>query len=348
MTSSARRLQLWFFPIGLPLLLASAWIALNTGPLPTHPLAILKAFAHGPSAPADANLQTLHAVLWQIRLPRLLVAIMVGAGLGAAGACLQGLFRNPLADPGLIGVASGGAVGTFIGILLLGTFSTPLLNTIGIPLFAMSGALASTALVYHTARIAGKTHVSSLLLAGIAINAMASAIVGLLLYVSDNDALRRFTFWTLGSLADATWREALLLLPFVGIPLLLLPRDRLGLNAFLLGEAEAWHLGFNTQAIKRRIIILCAAMVGATVAFCGLIGFVGLVIPHLARLILGPDFRRLLPASMLLGALLLVLADVAARTLNPPSEIPIGILTSLIGAPFFLFLIYQRKRQLSC
>ncbi len=165
--------------------------------------------------------------------------------------------------------------------------------------------------------------------------------------MSDNDALRRFTFWTLGSLHTTTWKSFLILAPVVFIPMAILPRFRTALNAFLLGEAEAYHLGFNTQRVKRIVILLCALMVGVTVAFCGLIGFVGLVVPHLVRMIWGPDFRRSIPASALMGALLVMAADLLARTVNAPAEIPIGVVTSLVGAPFFLYLIYRRKRQLS-
>ncbi len=201
--------------------------------------------------------------------------------------------------------------------------------------------------VLGVARIAGKTHISTLLLAGIAVNALAGAIVGAVLYTSDNDALRRFTFWTLGSLHTTTWQTVGIMAPFVILPLLILPRYRSALNAFLLGEAEAYHLGFNTQVVKRIVVGLCAVMVGVTVAFCGLIGFVGLVVPHLVRMIWGPDFRRLIPASALLGAILVLAADLLARTVNAPAEIPIGVVTSLLGAPFFLYLIQRRKRQLS-
>lgn len=293
--------------------------------------------------------QRIVTVIWDIRLPRVLVAMGVGAALATAGACLQGLFRNPLADPGLIGVSSGGAIGSILAIGSLGWLGPAdgIIASLHVPFWAMAGAMAATFLVYHVARIAGKTHVSTLLLAGIAVNALAGAVVGAILYLSDNDALRRFTFWTLGSLHTTTWKSVALMSPFILIPLAILPRYRTALNAFLLGEAEAYHLGFNTQRTKRMVITLCALMVGVTVAFCGLVGFVGLVVPHLVRLIWGPDFRRLIPASALLGALLVMAADLLARTINAPAEVPIGVVTALVGAPFFLYLIHRRKRQLS-
>jgi iron complex transport system permease protein len=278
-----------------------------------------------------------------------MMAMMVGAALATAGACLQGLFRNPLADPGLIGVSSGGAIGSILAISSVGILvpAHGLLAQLQVPFWAMLGAMGTTFTVYRIARIAGKTHISTLLLAGIAVNALAGAIVGAVLYLSDNDALRRFTFWTLGSLHTTTWKSLAMMTPFILLPLGILPRYRVALNAFLLGEAEAYHLGFNTQWTKRVVITMCALMVGVTVAYCGLIGFVGLVVPHLVRLIWGPDFRRLIPASALLGALLVLMADLLARTVNAPAEIPIGVVTSLVGAPFFLYLIYLRKRQLS-
>ncbi len=336
----------WMLPLLFAGLLVAGLLSLKEGPMETGVVEIARALAGGEMSETEQRIRT---VVLDIRLPRLLTAALVGGALATAGACLQGLFRNPLADPGLIGVSSGGAIGSIAAISTMGmlTPTSTLLAGLYIPVLAITGALGTTFLVYNVARIAGKTHISTLLLAGIAVNALAGAIVGAVLYMSDNDALRRFTFWTLGSLHTTTWRSLLLLAPFVLIPLAILPRYRAALNAFLLGEAEAYHLGFSTQKVKRMLILLCSLMVGSTVAFCGLIGFVGLVVPHLVRMIWGPDFRRLVPASALMGALLVVGADLLARTVNAPSEIPIGVVTSLVGAPFFLYLIYRRKRQLA-
>lgn len=341
----------WMFPLFSGGLVLLALLALMLGPLKTDPWAVLGILANKLSLgywPEGIDTRVA-AVVWEIRLPRVLVALGVGAALATAGACLQGLFRNPLADPGLIGVSSGGAIGSILAIGSVGLIPglSGWLATIQVPLWAMLGAMLTTFIVYRIARIAGKTHISTLLLAGIAVNALAGAIVGAVLYLSDNDALRRFTFWTLGSLHTTTWSSVAMMSPFILVPILVLPRYRNALNAFLLGEAEAYHLGFNTQWIKRIVVGLCAIMVGITVAFCGLIGFVGLVVPHVVRLIWGPDFRRLIPASALLGAFLVLAADLAARTVNAPAEIPIGVVTSLLGAPFFLYLIHRRKRQLS-
>lgn len=347
---SAGRSRVILLILGAGLLGVSA-LSLLLGPMETRAgavAAILLDWLSFGTWPGEVD-ERLATVVLDIRLPRILVAILVGASLATAGACLQGLFRNPLADPGLIGVSSGGAIGSILAISSFAPLlpAGSILAHLNIPFWAMLGAMGTTFAVYHVARIAGRTHISTLLLAGIAVNALAGAIVGAVLYMSDNDSLRRFTFWTLGSLHTTTWSSLRMMLPFIIIPLMILPRYRGALNAFLLGEAEAYHLGFNTQVIKRIIIGLCALMVGITVAFCGLIGFVGLVVPHLGRLLLGPDFRRLIPASALMGALLVVTADLASRTLNAPAEIPIGVVTSLIGAPFFLYLIYRRKRQLA-
>jgi iron complex transport system permease protein len=338
-------------PAGLAAgLLLLSLVSLSLGPLETPLREVLAALWQGLGGglwPVEADVRVA-TVVWEIRLPRVLAALGVGAALATAGACLQGLFRNPLADPGLIGVSSGGAIGAILAIAGLGWLGLEggWAASLPVPLLAMAGAMATTFLVYRIARIAGKTHISTLLLAGIAVNALAGSVVGAVLYLSDNEALRRFTFWTLGSLHTTTWKSVAMMAPFIVPPLLILPRYRGALNAFLLGEAEAYHLGFNTQWTKRMVVGLCAVMVGVTVAFCGLIGFVGLVVPHLARLMQGPDFRRLIPVSALLGALLVLAADLLARTANAPSEIPIGVVTSLIGAPFFLYLIHRRKRQL--
>lgn len=347
-TNRQRKWMLYMLMLGIVLI---GLISLKEGSLETGTGAVVQTILNRASmglygTDADARVAT---VVLDIRMPRMLMAMAVGAALATAGACLQGLFRNPLADPGLIGVSSGGAIGAIVAIGTVGAVA-PLGGLAAesyIPVMAATGALGTTFAVYKIARIAGKTHVSTLLLAGIAVNALAGAMVGAILYMSDNDALRRFTFWTLGSLHTTTWRSLLVMAPFVLVPLILLPRYRVALNAFLLGEAEAYHLGFNTQKVKRVVILLCALMVGVTVAFCGLIGFVGLVVPHLVRMIWGPDFRRLIPASALMGAMLVMAADLLARTINAPAEIPIGVVTSLVGAPFFLYLIYRRKKQLS-
>lgn len=288
------------------------------------------------------------AVFWEIRLPRMLMAILVGAALATSGATLQGLFRNPLADPGLIGVSSGSTVGAVLAMVLLTPFAW-IQQIPGFwltPLFAMAGGWAATAIAYQISRIGKRTHVSTLLLAGVAINAFAGATVGVALYLASNDQLRQLTFWMLGSLHRAEWTMIGVMIPLVAIPIFIIRHYRAALNAFMLGEAQAFQLGVPVQRLKWILISLNAIMVGAAVAFCGLIGFVGLVTPHILRLSIGPDHRLLLPTCALLGPILMLWADTLARTLNAPGEVPIGILTALIGAPFFLYLILLRKKSI--
>ncbi|MDF1818738.1 MAG: iron chelate uptake ABC transporter family permease subunit [Immundisolibacteraceae bacterium] len=290
------------------------------------------------------------AVLLAIRLPRVCLGALVGAALAISGGALQGLFRNPLADPGLIGVSTGSALAAACVIVLgsgvanmLPAFQTALL----LPLAAFLGGLLATLLVYAIASRDGQTDVAIMLLAGVALNAIAGAGIGLLVFVSSDAQLRDLNFWLLGSLSGVTWARLLPVIPFLTVPLLLLLTQARTLNALLLGETEAQHLGFDTQRSKQIIIVLAALAIGSSVALTGVIGFVGLVVPHLIRLLAGPDHRSLLPASMLLGASLMLIADLAARILVLPAELPVGILTSCVGGPFFLWLLltHRSRRQ---
>ena len=285
-------------------------------------------------------------VLLAIRLPRACLAVLVGAALAVAGASLQGLFRNPLADPGLIGVSTGAALGAAGVIVLGGSLSLGLSAAwldLLLPLAAFAGGLGTTLLVYRIASREGRTEVATMLLAGIALNAIAAAAIGLLIFISDDQALRDLNFWLLGSLGGITWDRLLIAAPLMLAPAMALPLLARPLNGLLLGETEALHLGFDVERVKRIAILLTALAVGASVALTGVIGFVGLVVPHLIRLTLGPDHRLLLPASALLGAILLLLADLLARTVVLPAELPIGILTSCVGGPFFLWLLLRRR-----
>jgi len=282
------------------------------------------------------------AVITAIRLPRLLLAVLVGSVLAVAGAAMQGLFRNPLADPGLIGVSSGAGLGA-VSVIVLGNWLPFLNGPLALPLAAALGGLLATIIVYRLGQSAGATDVATLLLAGIAINAIAGAGTGLLTYFSNDSELRSLTFWLMGSVAGSGWQQLLLAAPFMlvcGLALCLLGRP---LNAFLLGEDVALHLGYPVERIKAVTVLLCGVAVGAAVSMTGVIGFVGLVVPHVVRLIIGADHRLLLPASALLGGAGLVVADTAARTLVSPAELPIGILTTLLGGPFFLFLLLQNR-----
>ncbi|MCK6629243.1 MAG: iron ABC transporter permease [Anaerolineae bacterium] len=287
-------------------------------------------------------------VLLAIRLPRVVLGLLIGAALAVSGAAVQGLFRNPLADPTLIGIASGAALAAVAVIVLGATLFAGLTAWLGLytlPLAAFVGGMATTLLVYRLASNGGRTVVTTLLLAGIAINALTGAATGLLTFVATDEQLRSITFWGLGSLGGATWQSVATVTPFVILPLIGIPYLARPLNVLLLGEAEAGHLGVNVERVKQVIVLLVALAVGATVSVAGIIGFVGLVTPHLLRLLVGPDHRRLLPGSALLGATLLLAADLIARTIVIPAELPIGIVTAMLGAPFFLWLLLQDRRH---
>jgi iron complex transport system permease protein len=288
-------------------------------------------------------------VFWQLRLPRVLLALAVGSTLAVAGAMMQGLFRNPLADPGLVGVSSGAALGAVLMIVLgdrlvfLNFLQGPYL----IPGAALLGAWIVTWLILKLGSYEGATSVATLLLAGIAINAFVGAIIGLCTFLATDAQLRSLNFWMLGSLGGASWSSLALVLPFCLILLVVAPCTARALNALSLGEAESGHLGFQPERLKLLIILLTSVGVGGCVAQTGMIGFVGLVVPHLLRLTIGPDHRWLLPGSAILGAGLLVIADTIARTIVAPAEMPIGIITAAVGAPFFLMLLWQQKKRVA-
>lgn len=286
-------------------------------------------------------------VLMNIRLPRLLLGFLVGAALAVSGAMMQGLFRNPLADPGLVGVSSGAGLAAAATIVLGERFLAPTIGLPGhllLPLGAFLGGLAVTLVLYAIATREGRTSIATMLLAGIALGALAGAGTGLLTYLGDDAQLRDLTFWSLGSLGGATWAKLAIASAIILPVLAATPALARGLNALSLGEGEAYHLGFPVQRLKAAVILLVAAAVGASVAAAGAIGFVGIVAPHVLRLIVGPDHRLLLPLCAVLGGALLTVADLVARTLVAPAELPIGIVTAAIGAPFFLWLLLRRDR----
>lgn len=288
------------------------------------------------------------AVLMVIRLPRVVMGILIGASLAVSGAAIQGLFRNPLADPGLIGISSGAALAAALMIVLGSTVLSgvvALLGDLALPIAAFTGGVLTTLIIYQLSSVNGQTRVATMLLAGIAVNAIAGAGIGMMVFIANDDQLRDITFWSLGSLGRASWDTVLAMLPFLLLALIPLPFLARSLNALLLGEAEAGHLGINVERVKTVVIIMVALAVGAGVAVTGIIGFVGLVVPHLMRLFAGPDHRVVLPGSALLGASLLVGADLLARTVAIPAEIPIGIVTALVGGPFFLYLLLRDRTK---
>lgn len=285
-------------------------------------------------------------VLWDIRLPRLTLGLLVGAALAVGGAVMQGLFRNPLADPALVGVSAGAGLGAITAIVLAGVAPAWLAVFAGdhlVAIAAFSGGWASAMLLYQVSTRRGRTSVATMLLAGIALGALAGALSGILVYMADDRQLRDLTFWGLGSLGGASWEKVIAASPIIGLSIIAACTLGRGLNALALGEATASHIGLPVQRIKNIAILTVAGATGAAVAVSGGIGFIGIVVPHLLRLATGPDHRPLLVNSALLGALILVLADVIARTVIAPAELPIGIITAVIGAPVFLWILLRRR-----
>ncbi|RZS56364.1 iron complex transport system permease protein [Microcella putealis] len=289
-------------------------------------------------APTDPIVES---TLWVVRFPRIVMGLMVGAALAVAGAVMQAIFGNPLAEPGVVGVSSGAALGASIAI----TIGASVLGGPGVAVFAFLGGLVATLLVYAVARAGGRTEVVTLLLTGIAINAFAQAGIAFVLFIADSASREQIVFWQLGSIAGALWGQVLLVggvavLGTVGA--LLLARQ---LDLLALGERSARQLGVNVERLRIVAIVLVALLTGAAVAFTGIIAFVGLVVPHIIRMIIGPAHRGLIVASAVGGGALLVIADLLTRTLIAGAELPIGMLTSLVGGPFFFYLLYRQRRR---
>lgn len=321
------------------LLLTAAVTGLAVGASGTSLWGALAKIAAGHEVPLRDSV-----VLWDIRLPRVLMGCLVGAALAVSGAVLQGLFRNPLADPAIVGVSAGASLGAVTAIVLGSTLpAAALLGIWLVPSAAFTGALGATLILYRIATRQGRTSVATMLLAGIALTALAMALTGLLVYSADDAQLRDFTFWNLGSLAGATWSKLSVAAPMIALPLLATPLLAHGLNGLALGEAGAGHIGIPVQRLKNSAVLTVAAVTGAAVAASGGIGFIGIVVPHLLRLLSGPNHRMLLPNAALLGAAILLIADVVSRTIIAPAELPIGIITALIGAPFFLFILIRQR-----
>lgn len=287
------------------------------------------------------------AVLWAIRLPRVCFGALLGASLGIAGAAIQGLFRNPLADPGLIGISSGASLFAVIGIVVQSAFLQGLGAWFGfymLPVFAFVGAALTAFLIFRLSRVQGQIVVSQMLLVGLAFNALAASIIGLLTYLATDAQLRSITFWNLGSLGGATWESLGMLTPAVFLSVLGLLRLSKPLNLLALGENSAQHLGTDVKKLRWQVVLLATLAVGAGVALAGIIGFIGLVVPHVIRLVGGSDHRNVLLGSALGGALALTIADTLARTVVAPAELPVGVITALLGAPLFLYLLLNNKK----
>jgi iron complex transport system permease protein len=324
----------------------AVWLSLALGPVSLPLLDMLRAGLRLLGVPlAGDEVQQAELILGQIRVPRTLLGLAVGAVLALSGVAMQGLFRNPLADPGLVGVSSGAALGAAVAIVAGASLGglPPALEPYLLSICAFAGGLTVTGIVYRLGRRDGQTSVGIMLLAGVAMTALAGSIIGLFTYLADDAALRTLTFWNLGTLNGASYVRLWPLLLVCAAVIFWLPRRATALNALLLGESEARHLGIEVEKLKRELILCIALGVGAAVAAAGLIGFVGLIVPHLIRLVAGPDHRVVLPASALAGASLLLFADVFARMVLAPAELPIGIVTAFIGAPFFLFLLVRGR-----
>lgn len=326
--------------IGLTVLLLIAFgLSLSIGAINIQLLEVLKTLFS-----TELNSSQNALVIWQIRMPRTLLGMAAGAILAISGVAMQGLFRNPLADPGLIGISSGAALGAAFAIVcgapqILPTSIEPYFLSMS----AFVGGLVVTWLVYKLGKRDGQTHVPTMLLAGIALTALSGAGVGLFTYLADDTMLRRLVFWNMGSLNGATYSSLWPLVIVTVVVCIILPFRANGLNALLLGESEARHLGVNVERLKVELMLCTALGVGTAVAATGIIGFIGLVVPHLIRLIAGPNHRILLPAAAMAGAALLLFADIFARVLLAPAELQLGIVTALLGAPFFLYLLVRRS-----
>lgn len=331
----AKAMRITAFAVGVVVLLLS----LSLGPIRIAPERILDILwqwllQRETQLPAHET-----ATITMIRLPRTLTAMLTGAALAGAGAVLQGLTRNPLVEPALIGISTGGAVGAALVIVFGGALMWLPAAAFALSLMVCFGVMA-------LARVDGHTPATTLLLAGIAVNALASAILGLLTYAADDPALRTLTFWLFGSVARTGWQELALLTPVLVVCGAVMLRQTRVLDALTLGDAAAGHLGFAVERSRRLLIAAVALSVGAVVAYTGVIAFVGLVVPHVARMFCAPGHRSLLPTAMLTGAVLTVAADTVARLVVAPAELPIGVVTALCGAPFFIALLYAKRRQL--
>ncbi len=326
----------------LAALFAVAVLSIVTGPMNLSPWASMQAVWDAAwQQDSTALARPEQTVVLQLRLPRFLLAVLVGGLLAQCGVVMQGLFRNPLADPGITGVSTGAALGAVLCIALL----SPTVAVWLTPVAAFVGGLAAALLVYRLARSAQGTSVAMLLLSGVALSAFGGAAIGFLNYSANDRVLRDITLWQMGSLAGASAAHIVLGVATILLLGIFFQRQAQALNAMALGEAEARYLGIDVERLKFVLIVLSAIGVGVAVAAAGIIGFVGLVVPHAVRLLTGPDHRTLLPLSALLGALLLAGADLFARTQVAPAELPVGLVTALLGAPFFLSLLLQQRSK---
>ncbi|WP_435280331.1 FecCD family ABC transporter permease [Streptomyces koelreuteriae] len=337
-----RRTTAWLLTAGLvAALLVLVPVAAGTGAYPVPVGDVLASVQHRLGLGGGELDRVAESVLWNVRFPRIVLALLVGASLGCAGALMQGVFGNPLAEPGVIGVSSGAAVGA-VGAIALGV---NVLGTWTVSVFAFVSGLATVLLVYAVSRSGGRTEVVTLILTGIAVNAFAGALIGLFLFFADTAAVNQIAFWQLGSLSQATWPKVLAVLPCAVLGLAVAPLYSRRLDLLSLGERPARHLGVEVERLRIVLVLVIALLTAAAVSVSGIIGFVGLVVPHLLRMLAGPGHRFLIPGSALLGALVLLAADLTARTVAAPAELPLGVLTALLGSPFFFWLLRRTRRR---
>ncbi|MCF2125288.1 iron ABC transporter permease [Strepomyces sp. STD 3.1] len=337
-----RRTTAWLLTVALTAgLLVLVPVAAGTGAYPVPLGDVLGSLLHRTGLGGTELDRVAESVLWNVRFPRIVLALLVGASLGCAGALMQGVFGNPLAEPGVIGVSSGAAVGA-VGAI---AFGLDFLGNWTVSVFAFVSGLVTVLVVYAMSRAGGRTEVVTLILTGIAVNAFAGALIGLFLFFADTAAVNQITFWQLGSLAQATWPKVLAVLPCAALGLGLAPLYARRLDLLALGERPARHLGVEVERLRIVLVLVIALLTAAAVSVAGVIGFVGLVVPHLLRMAAGPGHRFLIPGSALLGALVLLAADLAARTVAEPAELPLGVLTALLGSPFFFWLLRRTRRR---
>ena len=334
--------------IGLAFLLAIAFAlaitAAAVGPYTIPPSHVMDILAEWLGAGESSASDTERAIVGTIRLPRIILALTVGAALGVAGAVMQGLFRNPMADPGIIGVSTGGALGAVIAIAT----GAQAVVALALPAMSFAGATATLVLVYFVASIGGRFSMAALLLAGVAISAFIAAIISaIILFTSNLQAQREMLFWLAGGLSASTWTDVRIALPIIlfGVATaIVLARD---LNLLMVSEEEARSLGVRVGLTRNTLLLATSLITGAAVAFSGTIAFVGLIAPHTLRLVIGADHRALVPLSAMGGGVFLLAADTLSRTVIDPAEIPVGVVTALVGAPFFVLLLARNKARAS-
>lgn len=283
-------------------------------------------------------------IVWDIRFPRILLSALIGCGLSVSGAAFQGMFKNPMADPYVLGVSSGAALGATIGIVL--GFQSSLLGLGSITIMAFIGAITTMIVVYHIAKIGGKVPVITLLLAGISISYLLSSVISIMM-IFNKSQLDKIVFWIMGSVSAASWTHVKMLAPITLIVTFFVIFFAKDLNIMLMGEDTASSLGIEVEKVKKILLLLCSIVVAATVSVGGIIGFVGLIVPHTVRMVVGPDYKHLVPFSAVLGAIFMIISDTLARTLMSPAEIPVGAITSLFGAPYFIYLLIKSKKKVT-